>query len=373
LVALGWALACSGRGPGGPPDAGPLPPALGGTDDGGGSDGGEGEGSSGAGSEGGETGGGSSSSSAAGEATGSPPEGTACPDLALRWVDLGDGLIEVDFDEAGERPPAWLWCGEPEIGRVELEVEGEAFNVDLGVLVGGVPMDALALLIGADASIGSYAIDEPALTSGALDPGIELSILNVGRIEGAGGAGGHGGVCGVPSTAGGHGGVALELWVDATVTLQAESDGASAAGMVWGGGGGGGGGGDGCDEVYCGGLGAGGGGAGSLPGSGGDATMPSSLPSLDGTGTCGDHGGSNAPGDDGTWEAGGLSHWDGHGGDPGMPGRSGHPGAASFQTTAGQAGGAPGCALVTHGANVALGGGDVRPAIDEKNCFAGEA
>ena len=310
--------------------------------------------------------GGTSSSGAPADGSGDRgPEPFACAAIAAQWIDLGGGQIEADFDGAAERPPITFDCDETIPGSVTLTVVASGYNIDLGELVSTVDLDAIELVVPEGVVVGSYTTAEAALTTGVLSPSASLSIQIAGRIQGAGGHGGFGGVCNVPSLPGEPGGVALELTVPALVVAYFESDGAEATGEIWGGGGGGGGGGDGCDEVYCGGTGAGGGGAGSLPGLGGDAQHPSGLPSLDGGGTCGDFGGTNFAGTDGTTEEGGTGQNGGLGGAPGEPGGPGHPGQPSFQTTAGQAGGQPGCAFVSSIEGMSIEGGDVRPATQD--------
>ena len=311
-------------------------------------------------------GGASSSSGAPADGSGDPgPEPFACAAIAAQWVDLGAGVIEADFDGPDERPAVTFVCDEPVPGSVILTVLADGYNVDLAALVDTVDLDTIDLVVPEGVVVGSYTTDEPALTTGALPPGTTLSVSVAGRIQGAGGGGGFAGVCTVPSLPGGPGGVALELAVPAQVVAYFESDGATATGEIWGGGGGGGGGGDGCDEVYCGGTGAGGGGAGSLPGLGGDAQDPSGLPSLDGGGTCGDFGGTNYVGSSGTDVEGGPGRNGGNGGAPGEPGAVGHPGQPSYQTTAGQPGGLPGCAFVSSIEGIAIEGGDLRPATQD--------
>lgn len=304
--------------------------------------------------------------SSEGSTGGAPPsEPSLCEEIVAQWVDLGAGVFEVDFDGAGVRPPARLSCEEPTPGSVALRIEADAFNVDVAAVLGAVAPSFVHVLVPDGVVVGSYAVDEAALTTGALSPEIALTIAVAGRIAGAGGEGGFGGVCGVSSQAGGPGGVAIGLPMPATVLAAFESDGAMQGGEIWGGGGGGGGGGDGCDEEYCGGTGAGGGGAGALPGLGGEAQNPGALPSLEGSGSCGDFGGTNWPGGDGTADAGGLSNSDGDGGAPGQPGHAGHPGQPSFQTTPGMPGGAPGCAFWPARPGFAIDGGDVRPTTQD--------
>lgn len=156
--------------------------------------------------------------------------------------------------------------------------------------------------------VGSTNPSTPALTTGSLPAGSTVTIVNKGKIEGAGGAGGRGGIdngcSGGSATAGGQGGIALLLTVATTLD--------NTAGIIYGGGGGGGAGGSVSDGSQGGG---GGGGGGINAGSGGSAGGSSGSASSGGSG-----GGPTGIDPTGNYNGGG------NGGSGGNPGQAGSPG-----------------------------------------------
>lgn len=157
------------------------------------------------------------------------------------------------------------------------------------------PSIFLTCIIESNVIVGSDDTIRPAFDVGAWPAGVDITVINRGRIQGCGGLGGSVTSGGGFDSRGLPGGLAL------LCGYGIELD--NTDGEIWGGGGGGGG----PNSVSGGGAaGGGGGGAGQLPGAGGNGS-----------------GGGNI-GDAGTTEAGGLGNKNGRdggdGGDPGLPG-----------------------------------------------------
>lgn len=163
--------------------------------------------------------------------------------------------------------------------------------------------------IASGVKIGSTSASSPAFTTGDLPSGSKVTIINNGKIGGAGGKGGKFG-----SPVGEDGGDAIELTVDTTIDNR---------GKIWGGGGGGSS--SNCNHGYFQ-DGAGGGGAGLNPGAGGAGHSHNY-----GNGWGGWYGGQ--PGTETSGGAGGASSGTGcsYGGDGGDPGQSGNYGARTGQ------------------------------------------
>jgi hypothetical protein len=187
------------------------------------------------------------------------------------------------------------------------------------------PAIQIKCLINSGAVVGSSLTGVPAFEVGSWPGTVDITIENLGRIQGAGGGGGRG-----FSTAAGEAGAAggAALYTRYAIDLK------NAGGQVWGGGGGGGGGGHRSVPNPPGAGGAGGGGgAGTNAGLGGAGETGGSTSGTNGTDTSGGTGGLGPafnPGGDG-----------GNGGGPGAAGATGGAGV----TTAGGAGGAGGAAV----------------------------
>jgi len=180
------------------------------------------------------------------------------------------------------------------------------------------PSITVTCIVESDVLVGASGADIPAFDVGDWPGGVTITVINNGRIQGAGGDGGDGGnFSGSNFKDGEAGGTAV--YTRYPIMFE------DAAGQTYGGGGGGGGG------YFRGG--GGGGGAGQVPGEGGPFTTDQNSPK------------SGAPG---TLDAGGIGgdgggEWDddgGNGGTPGVAGGVGEPGPP----TAG-AGGAAGHAI----------------------------
>lgn len=122
-------------------------------------------------------------------------------------------------------------------GVLSLTISANVNNLNLFVLSGS-PTEAVNIELTIDAAVvvGSTTTTSAALTTGALPLGSTVMIINMGRIQGAGGNGGAGsGVNnhGTPGSPGGSGGTALELFAQTSIQ--------NANGEIYGGGGGGGG------------------------------------------------------------------------------------------------------------------------------------
>ncbi len=196
------------------------------------------------------------------------------------------------------------------------------------------------VVINSGVDIGSTGIGSPAFTTHGLPSGSTLTIVNNGRIIGAGGRGGNGAnsSSNPPATAGGAGGNALEITIPTSID--------NSNGYVFGGGGGGAGGT--WWNGHCSSGGGGGGGAGSVGGAGGNGggsgAKNGSAGSIDGAGTGG------APGCNPSQCSRGAP-----GGGFGQPGGN----SARCDLVAGLPGGAAGKAIITNGNPITwIGGND---------------
>jgi hypothetical protein len=239
--------------------------------------------------------------------------------------------------------------------NVNLTISSNTTNFDIHVAAGSPAVASnITVTINAGVTVGSASATNPALTTGNLPAGSTITIVNNGRIQGAGGNGGSGGTGYTNGTDGGAGGTALLLTQNVTID--------NTNGQIWGGGGGGGGSGaywngEGSDTSGSG----GGGGAGAVGGAGGLRPETSQSPF---TGNNGAVGTATAGG------AGGTSSWNhnaGAGGGPAQAGGAGsggctwyfenEDGSTSGEATQGGSGGAAGLAIQGSGRNVNWLGG----------------
>jgi hypothetical protein len=176
-------------------------------------------------------------------------------------------------------------------------------------------------------TISAASTGVPAIDVGSW-PGMSITLINGGRIQGAAGVGGFGGgVFPAPGSGGPGGAGGTALYTRVSLTLENN-------GTIWGGGGGGGGGGVGSGGIG----GGGGGGAGNLPGGGGAGgpafdIYPAGSPGSFGTTEAGGAGGAGS----GNGGAGGA------GGGPGIDGAAGVTGGVSG--IPGEAGGTKGSSI----------------------------
>jgi hypothetical protein len=208
---------------------------------------------------------------------------------------------------------------------------------------------SIEIIVDSGVVVSATGAGTPAMATGTTPASIfDLSIVNNGEIEAAGGAGGNGGAGNsLPGSAGSAGGDALDLEMDATIT--------NGSGKIWGGGGGGGGGGANFPSTGSGG--GGGGGAGVAGGAGGAVTVGSGIPLFGtaGSGGTASSGGSGGTGDTNTSPNGGDG---GAGGGPGAVGAAGSAGLG-----AGGAAGAAGKAIELNGNSVTWVSGSGDPNV----------
>lgn len=195
--------------------------------------------------------------------------------------------------------------------------------------------DTVKFVIESGVTINSSSTGGPACDVGSWPGGVNISVVNSGRIQGAGGDGENQGGAGFP------GGVALLTSVPITLDNQNE---------IWGGAGGGGGAAGSNDQGKF--VGApGGGGAGDTPGAGAAALFAIASDGQDGTTELGGAGGSHSNA--------GMTAEGGDGGDPGQDGQSGTV-TGSYTSKTEEAGGAAGAAIDGH-SNVSYSNtGDIR-------------
>lgn len=232
---------------------------------------------------------------------------------------------------------------------LEIHVAANVANLSLRTLANangytGLPTQQVTVIVDAGVHVHATGTGQAALRRGPWPAGYRPILINLGTISGAGGAGGKGAVSG-----GYNGGAALDA---SNGPLEVDNT----DGTIRGGGGGGGGGGNGyyetVESVGDGGSivvghsvpgGGGGGGAGLNDAAGGQ-------PAGDGTAAIGGYGGAGGPGAGGaggTVTVGETTHEAGDGGAGGDWGEAGSAGESS--NTPGQAGGAPGNAVVGNG------------------------
>lgn len=179
--------------------------------------------------------------------------------------------------------------------------------------------DDVYIIVSEGVTIGSTSTSNPAMTLGSWPAGVNVFVINRGRIQGKGGAGGAGVIFPVSPNAGQNGGVAIYTRFD----ISLDND----AGEIFGGGGGGGSGG--VNFIFAIASSGGGGGAGTDGGAGGSAFAPEGAENPTQAGNPG-------TADDGGTGGTILSA----GGDGGDPGQNGTAGANS-----GGAGGSAGAAI----------------------------
>ncbi len=181
--------------------------------------------------------------------------------------------------------------------------------------------------------VGASSATNAAFTTGSFPDGSSVTIINQGRIQGAGGQGGtqttsYSGY----SVPGQPGGTALEIKLASTLD--------NSLGEIWGGGGGGA-----STHALWGAAGGGGGGAGTNPGGGG-GNMLYGIPGQSGTATAGGIGGT-------------IGTNPIQGGSGGAPGQAGNPSNFTASGYPIVPGGAAGAAIMTSGHKIVwLGGND---------------
>ncbi len=241
----------------------------------------------------------------------------------------------------------------PASGVREIPIENDDYNLNLRTIhdtiysaptaVGSPTELTVRFVIESGVTIGSMATLQKALTRGVWPSGIDVQLVNHGRIQGRGATGGQGGSLGAGQP-GLDGGDALDC-SDGPITVD------NTDGEIWSGGGGGGG----ASSRITGGLdvagGGGGGGAGIDPGEGGAAGRVGALPGDPGTSEAGGPGGgSTIP------AAAGLIG--GTGGAPGLAGNNG-----TSDTYAGGVGGNAGDYIVGNANVIWTALGDVRGGV----------
>lgn len=203
----------------------------------------------------------------------------------------------------------------------EIEVSANAYNFNLRDAVialgwDGVTPASISCQVAPGVVIGSTVTSLAAFTVGSIPAGCSLSLVNRGRIQGAGGKGGGGGgqqaTDGKPGSPGGD-----ALLTDYPISLD------NTDGELWSGGGGGGGG---YNASGPGGSGGGaGGGAGTDPGLGGNGGGGGSVAGTPGTSEVGGQGGAGDGGGSAGADGGGPGEDgpDGFGAIPGVGGAAG--------------------------------------------------
>lgn len=239
-------------------------------------------------------------------------------------------------------------------GGSTLEISSNMANYNIFTMLGSPTSPVnVTLTIPAGVIVSSNSTSTPALDTGPLPSESTVTIINNGRIVGAGGGGGKGGCqtsdCYIPAGSGvinysGENGQpgGTAIYTQANITID------NTNGYIFGGGGGGGGG------VYSGFPtlnqgGGGGGGAGEISGTGGQPGYGPNAASAgaSGTSTAGGAGGSSS------------TYPGGSGGGPGESGSNGSGGPTGVGPFPGGSGGAPGKAVNLNGNTITwLGGND---------------
>lgn len=175
-----------------------------------------------------------------------------CRDFAIKTVNGHDYLCTGGLEKGNETAPAKV------LVKKTLDIAQNANNYNIAQNLGNLTEPAnITMTISSNVIIGSASASLPALTTGNLPLGSIITLINNGKIFGAGGSGGQGSTGG----AGDKGGDAIFT----SVPISIENNGIIGSG----GGGGGGGSKGGCRQCYDDPGSGGGGGSGSVPGQGG--------------------------------------------------------------------------------------------------------
>ena len=217
----------------------------------------------------------------------------------------------------------------PEILQLTITSNTTNYNIYNALNSPASPVN-VTLTINSGVVVGSTSISSPALTTGNLPAGSEVTIINNGYILGKGGNGGNypgGQTSGLP---GGNGGPGLEITLAASISNNGI--------IAGGGGGGGGGGGSDCSECYDDPGAGGGGGAGYNSGTGGTSPETGTYTGSPGSLLLGGAGGTVSPhGGSAEYQQAGNG---GNGGDLGTGGQNGQNGATYPGGTGGNGGAA---------------------------------